>query len=86
MVHVQMENAFQTAIKVSVQKHMVYALKEFVSKTVWKTNALRLEENVSQVYVYLSTNQTLTTFKFFYHLGLLSTRQKKIHKINGDKF
>ena len=81
-----MENAFQIAIKVSVQKHMVHALKEFVSKTVLKTNALRLEENVSQVYVYLSTNQTLTTFKFFYPLGLLSTRQKKIHKINGDKF
>ena len=61
-------------------------IKGICVKTVLKTNALRLEENVSQVYVYLSTNQTLTTFKFFYPLGLLSTRQKKIHKINGDKF
>ena len=71
------KNAFDIAIKVFVQKYMVLALKEIVSKTVIKTNRPRLEENVSQVCVYLSTNQTLTAFTFFHHLGLLSTRQKK---------
>ena len=79
------KNAFDIAIKVFVQKYMVLALKEIVSKTVIKTNTPRLEENVSQVCVYLSTNQTLTALKFFHHLGLLSTRQKK-HKISRDKF
>ena len=81
-----MENAFQIAIKVSVQKHMVHALKEFVSKTVLKTNALRLEENVSQVYVYLSTNQTLIAFKFLSSFSIIFDSAGKIYKISRDKF
>ena len=44
-----------------------------IKETLLETNAVLLEENVSQVYVYLSTNQTLTAFKFFHYLALLST-------------
>ena len=78
-----MENAFQIAIKVSVQKYMVPALKEIVSKTVMKTSALRLEENVSQVYVYLNTKQTLTGFKGFSLFRITVTSTEKLH-IGGE--
>ena len=81
-----MENVFQIATKVSVQKYMVPASKEIVSKTVLKTNALRLEENVSQVYVYLSTNQTLTAFKLLSPFRIIVDSAEKIHKISRDKF